>query len=113
MKNNKITVEDNTILFEQVIIEKKFLPEYLKDKVVVSLSNSEIGIRIDTTTNEKIIESYLSREIVNRIQKFRKEIGIKLSDTISICYQFEGDVKNLKKFVKIIRIILKKLLKLL
>ena len=97
MKNNKITVEDNTILFEQVIIEKKFLPEYLKDKVVVSLSNSEIGIRIDTTTNEKIIESYLSREIVNRIQKFRKEIGIKLSDTISICYQFEGDVKNLKK----------------
>ena len=97
IKNNKIKIEDNTIVFEQVLIEKKFLPEYLKDKVIASLSNSECGIRIDTTTNEKIIESFLSREIINRIQKFRKETGIKLSDVISICYEFEGDVKNLKK----------------
>ena len=97
IKNNEIKLEDNTILFDQVLIEKKFLPEYLKDKVIISLSNSECGIRIDTTTNEKIIESYLSREIINRIQKFRKETGIKLSDVIYICYEFEGDAKNLKK----------------
>ena len=96
-KNNEIKVNDNTISFNQVLIEKKFLPEYQKDKVIVSLSNSECGIRIDTTTNEKIIESYLSREIINRIQKLRKETGIKISDVINICYAFEGDVKNLKK----------------
>lgn len=96
-KNNEIKVNDNTILFNQVLIEKKFLPEYQKDKVIVSLSNSECGIRIDSTTNEKIIESYLSREIINRIQKLRKETGIKISDVINICYTFEGDAKNLKK----------------
>ena len=67
-KKSEIKVNDNTILFEQVLIEKKFLPEYQKDKVVVSMSNSECGIRIDTTTNENIFEFYLQFLLINNFQ---------------------------------------------
>lgn len=87
---------------EQVIIEKKFLPEYEKDKVFVSLANSDCGIRIDKTSNDDIQRSYLSREIVNRIQKLRQKSGIRISDEILVTYGFkdENQSKNLKKFVR-------------
>ena len=42
-----------------------------KDKVLASMANSESGIRIDKTLNEDIQRSYISRKVVNRIQKLR------------------------------------------
>ena len=79
---------------EQVNIEKKFLPKYEKDKVMVCLSNSDCGIRIDTTSDEKIMKSYLCREIVNRIQKLRQKSGIRVSDKIVVCYDFKEEEKS-------------------
>jgi hypothetical protein len=87
-----------TIEREQVNIEKNFLDQYKKDKVMACLSNSDCGIRIDTTSDEKIIKSYLCREIVNRIQKLRQKSGIRISDKIVVCYDFkdENNAKMLK-----------------
>ena len=82
-----------TIEKEKVNIEKKFLPKYEKDKVMVCLSNSDCGIRIDTTSDEKIMKSYLCREIVNRIQKLRQKSGIRISDKIVVCYDFKDEEK--------------------
>jgi isoleucyl-tRNA synthetase len=87
-----------TIEREQVNIEKNFLDKYKKDKVMACLSNSDCGIRIDTTSDEKIIKSYLCREIVNRVQKLRQKSGIRISDKIVVCYDFkdENNAKMLK-----------------
>ena len=83
-----------TIAKDQVIIEKKFLPQYTKDKVLACLSNSDCGIRIDTTSNDEIQKSYLSREIVNRIQKLRQKSGIQISDEIIVAYKFKDENKS-------------------
>ena len=87
--------KDNIIIErEQVNIEKKFLPKFEKDKVMACLSNSDCGIRIDTTSDEKIMRSFLCREIVNRIQKLRQKTGIQISDDIYVVYDFKDEQKS-------------------
>ena len=87
--------KDNIVIEkEQVNIEKKFLPQYEKDKVITCLSNSDCGIRIDTTSNENIIRSYLCREIINRIQKLRQKSGIRITDQIYVVYDFKDETKS-------------------
>ena len=85
-----------TISKDQVTIEKKFLPKYEKDKVLVCLANSDCGIRIDKTSNDDIQKSYLSREIVNRIQKLRQKTGIQIRDEILVVYSFKDESKSKK-----------------
>jgi isoleucyl-tRNA synthetase len=83
------------ILSNYVLIEKKFLPEYEKDKVNACMSNTECGVMIDTTVNEKIMNSYYAREIFHRIQKLRKEIGIKITDNIYVTYENDGNLNKI------------------
>ncbi len=52
-----------------------------------TLSNSLISIDIDTTLDEELIKEGLAREVVNRIQKSRKEKGFEVSDRINIKYK--------------------------
>ena len=54
---------------------------------------------MDKTTNDEIQRSYLSREIVNRIQKLRQKSGIQITDDIVVAYNFkdESQSKNLKE----------------
>lgn len=62
---NKSIVKDGvSITADQVIIEKKFLPEYEKDKEYICISNPDCGIRINTTTNDNIMNAYYCREVI-------------------------------------------------
>ena len=94
IEDGKLTKDGVNISTEQVIIEKNFLPKYKKDKVYACLSNSDCGIRIDTTSNDEIQRSYLSREIINRIQKLRQKSGIRISDDIVVIYGFDDESKS-------------------
>ncbi|MCQ2818118.1 MAG: DUF5915 domain-containing protein [archaeon] len=97
LAKGEITKDKINITSEQVLIEKKFLPQYEKDKVNVCLANAECGIRINTETNDEIMNSYFCREIVNKIQKLRKESGIRIQDDIAIVYSFGEKCDRLKK----------------
>ena len=94
-EEGKINVDGFDILNNYVLIEKNFLPEFEKDKVNVCLSNTECGVMVDTTVNEKIMNSYYAREIFHRIQKFRKEIGIKITDDIYVTYENDGNLNKI------------------
>ena len=91
----KVNDEGLEILNTHVLIEKKFLPEYENDKVNACMSNTECGVMIDTTVNEKIMNSYYAREIFHRIQKLRKEIGIKITDNIYVTYENDGNLNKI------------------
>ena len=96
IEEGKLEKNNTLIDKEQVSIEKKFLPKYEKDKVMSCLSNSDCGIRIDTTSDEKIIKSFLCREIINRIQKLRQKSGIQIIDKIVVMYEFKDEEKSKK-----------------
>jgi isoleucyl-tRNA synthetase len=61
--NHTINKNGTVITVDKVILEKKFLPEYEKDKVFICLSNQECGIRINTSVDENILNVYYCREV--------------------------------------------------
>ncbi len=59
-----------------------------------ALSNRFISIDIDCQLTPELITEGLAREIVNRIQKTRKELDFNVEDRISIAYQASDELKN-------------------
>ncbi|MGD8830029.1 MAG: isoleucine--tRNA ligase [Pseudomonadales bacterium] len=54
-----------------------------------TVSNRFISVDLDCTLDEELIRGGYAREIVNRIQQRRKEMGLKVADRITVVY--EGD----------------------
>lgn len=62
-----------------------------------SLSNRFISIDLDCSLNADLIKEGLAREIVNRIQRTRKEIGLNVEDRINIYFDADEDLKSVIK----------------
>ena len=77
---NSITLENETFTSEDILIFR----EPIAGTDVVS--NSFISILLDTTLDEQLINEGLAREVVNRIQKTRKELQFDVSDRINISF---------------------------
>ena len=73
--NRTVTKNGSTITADQVIIEKKFLPEFEKDKSYACLSNQECGVRINLSVDENIMNAYYCREVKYR-NKFLFNINL-------------------------------------
>lgn len=56
------------------------------------LSNRHISVLLDTTLDQSLIDEGLAREVVNRIQKTRKELQLNVSDRINIVYESSEDL---------------------
>lgn len=57
-----------------------------------ALSNRFISINLDCQLNPALIEEGLAREVINRIQKSRKESGFKVDDRIKVSFQGSPEV---------------------
>ena len=55
---------------------------------------------LDTTVSEELKQIYHAREIVNRIQRSRKDAGVKIDDKIAILLEFEEETNVQKSAVK-------------
>ena len=59
-----------------------------------AISNRFISIDMDCTLDEALLREGLAREVVNRIQKTRKDIGLNVSDRIAVTYQADSELAN-------------------
>lgn len=50
------------------------------------MSNRFISVDIDTTLDPELIKEGLAREVVNRIQKSRKDLNFNVGDRIEVTY---------------------------
>jgi isoleucyl-tRNA synthetase len=57
-----------------------------------ALSNRFISIDMDLTLNPALVREGLAREVVNRIQKTRKDSGLNVADRIDVRYRAEGEL---------------------
>lgn len=55
-----------------------------------TLSNRLISIDLDCQLDEFLVREGLAREIVNRIQKTRKDLGLKVDDRVQVIYECDG-----------------------
>ncbi len=69
-----------------------------------SLSNRLISINLDCKLNDELISEGLAREVVNRIQKTRKELNFNVADRIKITYQADPKLADvIKKYAEYIK----------
>ena len=79
-ENKKISIDklDIDLVFEDLIIEE--IPK--KDYCVISNNNAIVSI--NTKLDDTLIKEGIVRDIIRKIQNFRKDSGFKVEDRISI-----------------------------
>ncbi|MCK6594490.1 MAG: isoleucine--tRNA ligase [Bacteriovoracaceae bacterium] len=64
-----------------------------------AMSNRMISIDLDTTLDQNLIDEGLAREVVNRIQRSRKDLNFNVGDRITISYQGSPEIEQvIEKF---------------
>lgn len=63
-------------------------------------SNLVASVMLHTTLDDELLEVGYSREIVNRIQKLRKNSGISIEDRIEVFYETSAEGAPLEKVIK-------------
>ncbi len=83
-----ITIAQETFSRDDILIfrESKF-----PGKV---LSNRFITIELNTDLTPELVQEGLAREVVNRIQKTRKDIGLHVADRVHIHYHASADLQQ-------------------
>lgn len=64
ISNQTISVNGTSINLEMVIIEKKFVESFTKDKTHICMTNQECGLRMNIVTNDNLINAYYAREVI-------------------------------------------------
>ena len=68
-----------------------------------ALSNKWITINLDTKLTKNLIQEGLAREVINRIQKSRKDLNFNVDDRIKIRYQTDQNlnevIENFKDYI--------------
>ena len=78
--NRQITVEGIILSESELLFER----EPLDDRPVAS--ENGITILLDTNLNDELISEGFARELVNRVQGFRKDLNLNVSDRIELCF---------------------------
>jgi isoleucyl-tRNA synthetase len=81
-----VTVAGETLEAQDLLIMREAKPG------TEALSNRYISIDMDCTLNTSLIQEGLAREVVNRIQRTRKELGFKVDDRIQITYKASSEL---------------------
>ncbi len=58
-----------------------------------TVSNSLIAVDLDCRLTPELVRGGYAREVVNRIQRARKDLGFEVSDRIHIAYQADGELR--------------------
>ena len=64
--------------------------EFKGDTSIYQAESSQDGtllVVLDTRQDERVLAQATARELVNRVQKLRKRVGLKLTDVVEIYYE--------------------------
>jgi isoleucyl-tRNA synthetase len=77
-RDGKLTVEGENVTLEDVVVDRAPKQEGLIQ------SQGGVTVWFDTQLNDELIQEGLARELVNRIQKLRKDLGFEVTDRILV-----------------------------
>jgi len=66
-----------------------------------SLNN--VLVLLDCTTDQEMMDEGYAREVINRIQKLRKEAHLVPTDKISVYYKFDGKSKDNEDMLRVVQ----------
>jgi isoleucyl-tRNA synthetase len=99
-KNISLLIDDGT----EIVLNKANLLVTMNGKEGFAFAGSGVlGVVLDTTLTEELIEEGIVRELISKIQNLRKESGFEVVDRIKIFVYGNEEVENIiKKNLKLI-----------
>ena len=91
MESGSLTIDGVEFIKGDLIPTKILKEEFKTNETYAGIASGEHCVLIDKTTDEAIELSYHAREFLGRIQKLRKEAGLKLDADIEILYLAETE----------------------
>jgi len=71
-------------------ISKKFNEKYSKDEKLGVDSSLDMSVMLDITLDDNLKRKGMAREIVNKVQKLRKAVGLNIDDQVEIFYSLKN-----------------------
>ena len=87
-QSGEIRIEEEVFSLEEIEIFQK------PKEGTATISNSFIAIELDCELTPELIRGGYAREVVNRIQRARKEQGFKVSDRVDVVYEAQGELSD-------------------
>ncbi len=87
-KNGKLSIEEEVFACDDILIFREALPG------TQAISNRFISIDMDITLSKELELEGVAREIVNRIQRNRKEQNFNVSDRVQIEFLGDKDIED-------------------
>ncbi|KAL7719282.1 isoleucine--tRNA ligase [Entamoeba marina] len=84
----KITVDGQVFTEKEVKVHRQFSGDTAKQEAT---REKDVLIILDIVVDEVLIQKGICREVNNRIQKLRKDAGLKVSDNVIIYYNYVDD----------------------
>jgi len=99
--NGKITVQGVELSSEteDLVIKMNYVNEGLAEHFVLG-GEDDFCVLLDTRQDEKLHNVGIAREMINKVQRMRKNAGLKVDDQIIIFYKLGEKSANLKKAVE-------------
>ena len=95
---------------EDLIIKMKYVSENLAEHFALG-GEDDICVLLDTRQDEKLRNVGIAREIINKVQRMRKNAGLKVDDQIVVFYALGNKSTNLKKAIESERILIDQIVK--
>ena len=97
----KLTVDGIEIVEGDLSVQRYIeLPEASKGSYATNTDN-DVVVRLDIQIHPDLVGEWLTRELINRVQKLRKSAGLQATDDVDVFYKFEeGDGKDLLDAMK-------------
>jgi isoleucyl-tRNA synthetase len=54
-------------------------------------TDNDVVIRLDVKAHPELMNEWLARELISRIQKLRKRAGLQATDDVGVLYRFQGE----------------------
>lgn len=95
-QSGKVTINEVELSAQtnDLIIKEKYMSENLDANLALG-GEDEICLLLDVSQDEKLRNVGIVREVVNRVQKLRKNAGLNVDDPIAIFYDLKNNAEKI------------------
>ncbi|KAJ6677682.1 SOLEUCYL-TRNA SYNTHETASE [Salix viminalis] len=99
-KAGEVTIASHCLKLSDIKVVREFKrPDGLSDKEVDAAGDGDVLVILDLRLDESLYEAGVAREVVNRIQKLRKKVGLEPTDAVEVYFESLDEDKSISQQV--------------
>lgn len=88
-KTGKLYVDGIELTAGDLTVQRYIELPTAADGQFATHTDNDVVVRLDVKAHPEMVNEWLARELINRIQKLRKKAGLQATDDVDVFYQFD------------------------